>query len=360
MLKNIKQQLIDNPEAIINVLEAYDFYKPHIMRDEIRCGLYEGSNTTAIRIKLKDNKNLFVTDYSRDVSLDLIQYIIKIKSVEYKDVIHTIKKELGVDDLYFSDTSRKVFGGFYDKIRKKQSDLYIQTYPESVLNNYCKVCNVRFLRDNISLETQKYFNIGYDVISQRITIPIYTPYGELCGVKGRANWEVSDEEPKYLYLIPCPMSSTLYGYSQNYQYLQNNDVFIVEAEKSVMQAHSYGLYNFVALGSHSLSPTQCKLIMSLQPKRIIFMLDKDLEISYTYTNIKQLQPFMKMSDVEVLYWKWNMSLLPDKASPTDYGNNELSSIIKNELCVFNKEDVVLSKSCGISNQTAEDYLTLTL
>ena len=78
MLKDIKRELLSNPQAIVNILEAYDFYKPRIHNNrEIRCGINEGSNPTGIRIKLINNDNLFVTDYIRGISYDLINYIIK-------------------------------------------------------------------------------------------------------------------------------------------------------------------------------------------------------------------------------------------------------------------------------------------
>lgn len=331
MFKELKQRLLENPDSLINILEAYDFYKPRIMHNEIRCGLYEGSNPTAIRIRLNNNDNLFVTDYSRSLSYDIINYIIKVKDVSFKDVLYTIKSELGINSYYDLDVNKSVFGGFYDHLSKGFTDLITQTYPESILQNYIPAYNKRFALDNISFIAQDYFELGYDVESQRITIPVRNQYGELIGIKGRATWDVDDDEPKYLYLIPCPMSATLFGFAQNFQYLQNTDVYIFEAEKSVMQAFTYGFRNAIALGSNSLSPTQCRLLMELQPKRIVFMLDKGLDLKNTYINIERLKPFMAMKDISIQYWDWHKSTLPDKASPSDYGKDVLKHIVDNEL-----------------------------
>lgn len=331
MFKEIKQRLLDNPDSIINILEFYEFYQPRILHNEIRCGLYEGSNPTAIRIKLINNNNLFVTDYSRSMCYDIINYIIKAKGIDFKDVMNVIKSELDIDDYYDLSVNKSVFGGFYNHISKQQSELYVKTYTEDVLKQYDIGYNKRFALDNISLQTQKAFNIGYDVISQRITIPIRNQYGEIIGIKGRANWNVAEDESKYLYLIPCPMSTTLYGLSQNYIYLQNGDIYIFESEKSVCQCHTYSIYNAVAIGSNSLSIMQCKLLMQLQPKRIIFMLDKTLDLKNTFINIERLRAYMTMQDTKVMYWDWHKSLLPDKSSPSDYGKYELQNIINNEL-----------------------------
>lgn len=331
MFKQIKKELLQDPQIIINILEIYDFYSPRIHNNEIRCGLAEGHNPTAIRIKLINNDNLFVKDYTRGMSYDLFNYIINAKKVEFIDVIRTVKAELGISDFYELNTKHSVFGGFYDRIKKRSDDLYVKTYPESLLADYHSAYNQRFLADNISTISQDKFEIGYDIVSQRITIPIRNEYGDLIGVKGRANWNVDDDEPKYLYLIPCTMSSTLYGYCQNYKHLIENDILVFEAEKSVMQCHSVGIYNCVSLGSNSISPKQCRLLMELNPKRVIFMLDKGLDIENTKRNAKVLSVYTRMFDTQICWWDWTSSSLPDKASPSDYGKDVLQNIINNEI-----------------------------
>lgn len=331
MFTEIKRSLLEAPDSIINILTEYDFYKPQLRYNEIRCGLYEGSNPTAICIRLKDNDKLYVTDFSRNVNADIINYIIKVKNVTFKEVLGSIKAELGIENFYSINTKRSAFGGFYDTIYKQNSELYVKTYPDSILNEYKNVYSRRFAQDNISFAAQDYFGIGYDAISQRITIPIYNLYGELIGIKGRATWEVADDEPKYLYLVPCPMSSTLYGYSHNYQYLQGDTIYVFEAEKSPQQCYTFGVRNAVALGSNSLSDIQCKLLMSVQPKRIVWMLDKGLDLQNTFTNIDKLRKYTRMSDVQILYWDWCKSDLPDKSSPSDYGKAEFEKIVREQL-----------------------------
>ena len=332
MLKEIKKELLNNPQYIINILEIYDFYKPRLKNNEIRCGIAEGHDTTAIRIKLENNENLFVKDFVRNFNYDLITYIIKIRKLEFIDVVKTIKSEIGITDFYSFNTQKSIFGGFYDKIRKHNSELYAKSYDENILNEYQNVYNTRFAKDNISFATQEYFQIGYNLETQRITIPIRNAYGEIIGIKGRANWEVDAEEPKYLYLVSCLMSSTLYGYCQNYKYLVNDDIIIFEAEKSVLQCHSYGIYNCVSLGSNSLSTTQCKLLMELNPKRIIFMLDKDLDYENTKINVAKLSAFTRMSDVQICWWDWTKNkTLPNKSSPSDFGRKIFKDILNNEI-----------------------------
>lgn len=340
MIKHIKHELLNNPNAIVNILLHYDFYKPKIAHKEIRFGYEFGSNPTSICIKLQSNDNLFVKDYARDLCYDLFTYIIKTRQEDFKSILTVVKTELGVDDFDYFDSGRLAFGGFYNRIKHQETNLIPKVYKEEVLNDYVQAYNLRFGKDHINMITQEAFQIGYDVVSQRITIPIRNIYGELIGVKGRANWEVDEDEPKYLYLIPCPMSTTLFGYCQNYIYLNDQKTILIgESEKFVMQCYSYGIRNCVSIGSNALSNTQCKLLMELSPKEIVFMLDKSLDTEITRANAERLKVFSRMFDMKIMWWDWTKNqTLPDKASPSDYGKEELMNILQNEICEVEIDD----------------------
>ena len=155
-------------------------------------------------------------------------------------------------------------------------------------------------------------------------------------MKGRANWNVDDDEPKYLYIIPCRMSSTLFGYAQNYPFIKDEQtIYIGESEKFVMQTHTYGIKNCLGLGSNSLSGTQCKLLLELNPKRIVFMLDKSLDPEITKANAEKLRIYARMFDLSIGWWDWTKNnTFPEKASPSDFGKQALLNIIEKEVCVL--------------------------
>ena len=173
------------------------------------------------------------------------------------------------------------------------------------------------------------FGIGYDVITDRITIPIRDQHGSIIGIKGRRNYETDNvDDPKYLYLIPCQMSKTLYGYSENYSYMYGKTVMVFESEKSVLQCASYGYHNAVALGSNSLSEDQAQMLLSLNPSRVIFMLDNDLPLENTKRNIDMLRNVATMRDLQISYFDWTECLdLPAKASASDEGKEVLEYIL---------------------------------
>lgn len=326
MIQELKKQLLENPENICTLLEEFDFAHITLKRNEIRFARNSDGGHN-IRIRLND-EYLNVTDYVNSIHTDIISYIIKEKHTDFRSVLSAIKRILNLSDDWRPQSRRLIFGGVYEHIIHR-TDSSPKTYDESILDEYLKVPNERFQRDNISLEAQMKFGIGYDVGTDRITIPIRDQHGSLMGIKGRRNYETDNEEdPKYLYLVPCQMSKTLFGYSTNYSSMYGGTVMVFESEKSVLQCASYGYHNAVALGSNSLSEYQAKMILSLNPQKVIFMLDSDLPLENTKRNIDMLRSVAIMRDLQINYFDWTECLeLPAKASPSDEGKEVFEYIL---------------------------------
>lgn len=332
VFEEIKAKLLEQPESIINILETFDCHKVRINGREIRCAREEGANPTAVVIRLVNNENLLIKDYELNTVLDLINYLVKIKNVDFKDVMNAIKQELHLNSIYNYKRKVGLFGGLYDNISRSNGEISATTYPEEILESYGNTPNLLWLFDGISLSTQRKWGIGYDVLSQRITMPIRTPTGEIMAIKGRLNGEPEEFEPKYLYIINGPMSQTLFGYSENYSSLYENEVIVVESEKSVLKLDSWGYNNVVALGSNSLSTTQAKLLMSLNPKCVTFMLDRDLPLENTKKNADLLRTFCTMRQLKIHYWNWEDNItLDEKSAPCDDTKEEFEYILQNEV-----------------------------
>ena len=332
VFEEVKAKLLEQPESIRNILDAFGFCKIRINQREIRCAFEHGTNPTAVVIRLQDNENLFVKDYERNYSLDLINYLVKSKNIPFKDVMNVIKQELHLDSIYNYKRTKSLFGGIYNNIGRSNGEISVTTYPEEILEQYGNTPNLLWLQDGISLSTQYKWGVGFDVASQRITLPIRTSTGEILAIKGRINGEPAEFEPKYLYIVNGPMSQTLFGYSENYSSLYEGNILVVESEKSVLKMDSWGYNNVVALGSNSLSTTQAKLLMSLNPKSVTFLLDKSLTLENTKRNANLLNTFCTMRQLEIKYWNWEDNItLDDKAAPCDDSKEELEYILENEI-----------------------------
>ena len=337
MLKEIKKELLDNPEKLRELLEYFNFYNVHIHQSYISFGRAQDTSKKSIVVRLEKNDYLYVTDYARNISKDLFSYISEQRLVDFKDIIGVVRNILGIDDFGLFNESRGIFGGFYEKIRKR-SEYSVRTYDESVLDKYIPLANKRFVNDNISIAAQQFFGIRYDVESQGIVIPIHNQIGELIGAKVRCNYEVQDGEMKYYYLIPCQASQTLYGYSQNYNYLTNNIIYIYEAEKSIMQCFSYGIRNCVALGSGSISRKQVRMLLELNPKKIIFMHDVGYDLENILRNINMVKNYSRFSEVELGYWDFFDRLYDNKVSASDLGKKELLRIMDTEIKMIGDDE----------------------
>ena len=332
MFEQIKEKLLEQPESIEHILDTFGFDKIRRNHRELRCAFEPGMNPTAVVIRLQDNENLFVKDYERNLSLDFINYLVKSKDIPFKDVMNAIKQELHLDSIYNYKKKIGLFGGLYDGLSRSNSEISVITYPEKILKEYGCTPNTLWLQDGISLSTQRKWGIGYCVQSQRITFPIRTSTGEIMAIKGRLNGEPEEFEPKYLYIINGPMSQTLFGYSENYSSLYENEILVVESEKSVLKLDSWGYNNVVALGSNSLSTTQAKLLMSLNPKCVTFMLDRDLPLENTRRNAELLKTFCTMRQLKIKYWNWEDNItLGEKSAPCDDTKEEFEYILRYEV-----------------------------
>lgn len=330
MIGELKEQLINDVSKLQALLEEFGFEHINIRGNSMRFARdVQGGQNISIRL---DDPYINVMDFVRGEKTDIISYIIKEKHTDFSSVMSAIKRILNLSDDWRPAAKKLIFGGVYNGIIHKTTEQQ-KVYDESILDNYLKLPNERFKRDNIGLATQIEWGIGYDVASDRITLPIRNEFSQLVGVKGRRNYDTSDEyDPKYLYLIPCRMSNVLFGYSENYSEMYGNTIMIYEAEKSVLQCASYGYRNAVALGSNNLSENQAKLILQLNPKHVIFMLDSGLPLENTRKNIAMLRSVCTMRNLSISYFDWKDCIdLDDKCSPSDEGEEILSNILKSYL-----------------------------
>lgn len=324
-MEKIKQYLKNNPNKIRDILKYYNYPMINIGKNEIRCAKIGGDNPSTIRIKLNDN--LSAIDFSSNYSGDIIGLITHHNTdLSYKDVIDTIKVMTNKKLEGSHENKKGLFDNFFDDIYIPSEEIQDTTYDKSILDNYSKYrWNIRFLKDNINVKTQYDFNIGYDSISNRITLPWFNENGELIGIMGRLD---SDEKTnyKYLPLISFPKRNYLYGLYENKMYLMGGrEVYIFESEKSVLQCRSFGFYNAVALGGNSISTLQVEKLLQLNVERFIICLDEGLDTEIIKKDIQTIKSCCFMRDnvrIGFILDKENKYMPKDsKVSPSDLGKD---------------------------------------
>lgn len=333
----IKEKMLESEDCIVELLELYHFHNIRKLNNEIRCSHDVDSNATSVRVRLVEG--LPSTDFSKGVKGDIFTLIMNIKNASLYEVIMKVKFLLGLSDDIEVKKKTPLFGGVYDNIRKRKGKepVPVKTYDLKVLDDYRNGLSHKFLKDGISLMSQKYFGVGYDTHSERITVPWYSFSGELIGIMGRYNGNLSETHAKWFPVIAFSKSCTLYGFYHNYQTIVESDtIYIGESEKFVMQLHTMGYGNCVALGGNAICDTQIKQLLSTQPKSIIFALDEGLDVNIAIANCLKVKQLGHKLGVKAGYIldKQGKYLKPnEKQSPSDLGKQVFEGLV-NECIIY--------------------------
>ena len=350
--ESIKQHLKDNPNLIVDILENIGCNKVKIhngSKPRISCTRPDGDNSGAISIKLNDSLSSSVytrssefENYEYNDFYSLIQYLL---DCDFDKAMQFICKTCNINYTSYSKNtlkSNKKSGSFAflkrfkrnkskeNNIEETNENILSEKYLDRFIRGSCKL----FYDDGINDNTQSKFGICYDVLDNRVVIPIRNEDGKLLSFKGRLNndnWKIYDI-PKYFYYYPYIGERHLFGYYENYFYIIDADeIYIGESEKFVLQLDSMGINNALAVCKKRISPIQLTLLLKLG-KPVVLMFDNDVtlhEILNECAKFKGLIP--------VYYCKDENNLLGKKDSPTDKGLNTFLKIRDNKI-KYNKGD----------------------
>lgn len=303
-------------------------------KNELRFSREDGHNPTAMRLKLDTLK---FDGFSINTHGNLYSLVMKTKHLSFPKALKYIAETLGLEKSQFSQKIRYPFGGFYKGLMReiREPEYSMTTYDDSILNDYIGKYNLMFFKDGINFQTQQFFNVGFDIETLRITVPEYTLDGRLCGIMGRLNDSRCPKDERWLPIIPCSRSLTLYGYHHNYETIQQKNIVVVgESEKFVQQLHSMGSYVGLATCGCDVSEIQAKHIKALMTSKIILAYDEGLEEDQIRTQAEKLILDNTMFRNKVGYvFDRDNSILPkgSKASPSDLGKDAFLELIKNHV-----------------------------
>lgn len=301
-------------------------------QNELRFSREDGHNPTAMRLKLDTLK---FDGFSINEHGNLYSLVMKTKKLSFPKALRYVAETLGLEKSQFSQKIRYPFGGFYKGLMKEiqEPEYSMTTYDESILDEYANKFNLMFFKDGINFQTQKHFNVGFDLESLRITVPEYTLDGKLCGIMGRLNDSRCSKDERWLPIIPCSRSLTLYGYHHNYESIQQKNIVVVgESEKFVQQLHSMGSYVGLATCGCDVSDIQAKHLKALMTSKIILAYDEGLEEEQIRLQAQKLllDNAVFHNHVGYVFDRENL-ILPkgSKASPSDLGKGAFTKLIKN-------------------------------
>lgn len=318
-IRDLKDEIL-NRELIPDILSELGCHHIQDRGEYFSCGNRDGDNPRAIVVY--KNEYIGCVNYTRQITknnraADIFDLIAFVQDCTFAEAMKFVCNLAGID--FYSEPDDIPESLQIIRMLKEMSifeddenSAPIKPISEKILSYYLPYPNKMFEKDGISLEVQQEFCLGYDPQSNRVTIPIRSSIGDLCGVKGRLLGEADEYNPKYLYIEPIVKSKVLFGLHENKEYIKNsNQIFIFEAEKSVLQCASNGVRNCVALGGKSISKIQAELIIRTGCTPII-ALDKGIDVEEIY-NAASIFP----DNIPVYYIYDTDNILFDKQSPSD-------------------------------------------
>lgn len=340
-IKELKQKILEDVEYIRTILETIGCHRITRLSSEFRCAK-NSSDTNATRVSVKFDENISSRVYDLvPIKGDIFTLIMELNKCSLSKAIEVCCNILGIKNIntYQNKTksSKKAFGGFYKTIQKEHSNnsLSSKIYDDSILDRYQNWGSIRFYNDSIEYDVQTDFDIMYDSDTNRIIIPWRDIFGNIVGIMGRYNASAEYCEKhsisKWLPLpnLNFPKSQYLYGLYQNYKYiLEQGRVYVGESEKFVLQLRSFGVKNAVAIGSHDISETQRKILISLGVD-IVTCMDEGIPDEFNVEQCKNLQSHCSLIGGKVGFAMVD-EILNTKESPSDRGIDIWNTCIDEE------------------------------
>lgn len=349
-LQEIKYRLIDE-DRVMDLFEnlGCEYIKLEQGQTLITAQLpmkFDSNNRRSVQCRLTESLPCYIRnrgDFEGDI-FSLVLYLEFDRRGEalYKDVMlakNYICNLFGWHDFLDNNIPSKKRPDFLSQLRElAKSDSWQykpnSVYEECILNNFIDKPIKSWILEGIGIDAQRAYNVGLDLLTNRITFPIRNRYGRIVGVKGRLidNSDVTDFNPKYMYLYNCNMSQELFNIDRAEKHArERKEIIVVESEKSVMKFYTFGIFNVVALGSSDISETQVEMLYRLgEDIKVVLAYDEDKTVDEIYSQAKKLEN----ENISFIYDRDD--LLPEKDAPIDRGIEVWNELYKNNKYKYNK------------------------
>lgn len=318
-VQNLKEYILDN-SYVENILENLGC--KHIKKHS---NYYSATNPDgdARSVIVYTDTNLTTINYTRNItknkrSADIFDLISFYNDCSFPEALKYVHDLFGLD--YYRDAEEDIPESLQIlKLLKSmetgednEKDTKLKPISEDILSYYLPYGSKMWEDSNVSLETQRLFELSFDPCTNSVAIPIRDELGSLIAVKAR-RLEYSPDlgESKYFFLEPGAKSQVLYGLYQNSKLIQSQGVvYVGESEKFVHQLYEMGYYG-VSTGGSKVSKRQVEMLTRIGVK-IIFCYDKD----QTEADIRHIAD-MFINGIDIYAMLDRDGLLDSKESPSD-------------------------------------------
>jgi len=335
-----KQDIFD----ILNELGGEPKFHKSVIISKTIC--HNGSHKGKEKLIYYPDKKIFRC-YTECGNFDIFKLV---SSVLNLDFINSFKYICNKFNLYSKSDNYEfeyIDNSFFNKFYKESEKIELSILPNYYLKSFYQIYHKSWIKDGISIEAMKKFNIHFSIKNNQIIIPHYDINNNLIGIRARnLNENLVNEGKKYVpifyknKILSYPTGANLYGLNINKDNIKKyKTIILVEAEKSVLQSESmfFNKSIAVALSGSSLSSYQVNLIKNLNIENCIIALDKEYKNNDSieeefYKNkiyltiISKLIPYFNISVI------WDIdNLLSYKDSPLDKGKEVFEKLLNQKI-----------------------------
>jgi len=344
----LKEYISSDNTRIIKILESLNCHSIKEYHKEYRCGLpNDDDNKTKVLVKKHSLSSRIYDGENGIIKGDIFTLVMNINNLTFIEALKHIKNIFNIKHHYQNkNVSKPKYNplSIFEKVARRKCNVDdLPTYNDAILDEYSPYPHIDWIREGIMPYTCKEFNIGYSYRHSRIIIPHRHWCGDrntYVGIMGRTTiqeYEMLDIA-KYLAIKPYSKTLNIYGLNENYQHIQQaGEVYVFEAEKSVLKRHSHFDRTAVAICSHDMSDEQVKILIGLDVD-IIICYDEGVSLEHIR---RECEKFKGVRNVYYIFDKWKV--LKHKESPADRLNKQYQILKKYKIKYGSNEDLQLIK-----------------
>lgn len=297
---------------VSTILEAEGVFLKRVGREYVtHCLWHEDSNPS---LTISDDKG-FVFCHVCQAHNDAIGFIQKKYGITFRESCERIASVNNIN-MVFVDEDEEAYKKKRDQIQKELKN--VQKVQENYRSNLktSQIAIDFIVARGIKPEVSRYFGLGFDIIEQRLTIPVQDYKGNIVGFTARA---INDEvKPKYKNtqnnLVFNKSTLVFNEYNASDQIREQDECIFVEGHIDVITLWQNGVKNVVALQGTASPSFEVIKRLTRKTNRFVLCMDSDTGGQLAVSKfLEAVQSFTLSGELEV-----RIATLPVGMDPDDF------------------------------------------
>lgn len=263
-------------EQIINIVEELGSEVYTITDEVVQFSTQYRGGDSVNKLWFYCDSHMFV-DYTGEGQRSLVDLVMDALSLDFGEACRWIENKVGGRRGVWKREEREEE---VEEVDDYEFKIDVLEEKKDVLRFYWDVAVGPWLEEGITEDVMKEFEIKWNWVDSSAIIPCRDYNGRLIGIRQRNFEEGATAKycPTWLAgeMFNYPTGEYMYGLYQNKEEIERTGtVYLVEGEKSVLKAASWGIRNVLALSGLQLSRWQIDMLQAMGVKKVVFVLDRD-------------------------------------------------------------------------------------